>query len=482
MNEQPLWKSPAFWCFAAFAGWSCFYTLDALPVRLWDESRQATNSLEMLLSGNWLYTTFNGQPDFYNTKPPLLIWLQTLSTALFGYSEWSIRLPSALAGLATGLLLYAFVRRETKNEWAAMLAGISLMAAPGWIDEHVVRSGDYDALLSLWLTASWIAFYRFDQHGTSSAARAFLLFSFLAVFTKSTAGLMLMPGLFLWGLARGSIKKMLLARGVLWMMGGMLLLTGLWYLMHEHKTPGSLNAVWQNEVSARFMQPNEGHSGPWYYYLTQLAGTDFPYWPLALAGFAASLWLLRNSPTGFISSQLAAFLLLLSMSATKIEWYAAPALPMLAAGCGLLLAPATLPKVRSLIFAAAGIAILSLWSQTTLKRLMDPIELRSPGPEDELSLYLQGRHAAVTLDTAYHVVTTDYNPTAMLYSRWPGRTTQIRTQDWQQLHAGNRVIAWHAHQLDSLKTWYSYRLVMRSGHLHFLEIQGRAVPSTPEDN
>jgi hypothetical protein len=308
----------------------------------------------------------------------------------------------------------------------------------------------------------------------------FVVFTFLALFTKSTAGLMLLPGLFIWGLARGSLKKMLQLPKVWWTSICLMLLLSSWYLAHEYHTPGYLNTVWHNEIQARFLQPSEGHSGPWHYYLQQLAFTDFPWWPLSLVGFAVCLWLLRSRTAGFVAFQASGFLFLLSLSATKIEWYAAPALPMLAVGCGLLLAPAQSLSVRLSLFAAGLGAIGAMYSQTTLKRLLDPIELRAPGPEDELSLYLLGRHRELRPDTNYQIVRTDYNPTLMLYTRWPGMNTQMETKDWKQLDSGDHCIAWHAVQLDSIRAWYDCRTERQSGHLHLLEIIGNKSNRAPK--
>jgi len=42
----------------------------------------------------------------YFEKPPLLYWATALSFRIFGLSEWSARLPNALAALLTVLLLY----------------------------------------------------------------------------------------------------------------------------------------------------------------------------------------------------------------------------------------------------------------------------------------------------------------------------------------------------------------------------------------
>lgn len=266
---------------------------------------------------------------------------------------------------------------------------------------------------------------------------------------------------------------MLQIRALWWTSAVLMFMLSSWYAAHEYHTPGYVNTVWHNEVTARFLEPSEGHGGPWYYYILQLAKTDFPYWPLAAGGFGASLWLLRSRVAGFVGFQLFAFLFLLSQSATKIEWYAAPALPMLACGIGLLLAPANNIRVRMSIFAVCLTAIAAIFSQTTLKRLSNPVELRSPGPEDELSLYLLNRHATLKPDTAFRVITADYSPTALLYTRWPGENHGVRTADWQKLDSGIKVMAWHAVQLDSLKAWYQYRLVQYNGHLHKLQILGK---------
>ncbi len=53
-----------------------------------------------------------------DSGPPLYYWLLGRQITLGGTSEWSLRLPSALAGIATPLVLYAFAR----SRWPAALA------------------------------------------------------------------------------------------------------------------------------------------------------------------------------------------------------------------------------------------------------------------------------------------------------------------------------------------------------------------------
>src|SRR5690606_9263737 len=102
---------------------SFIYNLGFIPIRIWDEGRVATNALNMYLNNNWLITYFDGQPDLWNTKPPLLIWFQVISMKIFGVSEWSVRLPSAMASILTGLSLWFFCTRYLQKAWLGFIAG-----------------------------------------------------------------------------------------------------------------------------------------------------------------------------------------------------------------------------------------------------------------------------------------------------------------------------------------------------------------------
>lgn len=74
-----------------------------------DEGSNAEAAREMLQSGDWLTPTLNGVPRF--AKPALIYWLISASYALFGVSEVTARLPSALFGTALILMQYYFARR-----------------------------------------------------------------------------------------------------------------------------------------------------------------------------------------------------------------------------------------------------------------------------------------------------------------------------------------------------------------------------------
>ena len=64
--------------------------------------------VEMAERGDWLVPTVNGR--VFAEKPILYYWLAlAASRALGGVSELSLRIPSALAGVVSSVLLYLLV-------------------------------------------------------------------------------------------------------------------------------------------------------------------------------------------------------------------------------------------------------------------------------------------------------------------------------------------------------------------------------------
>ena len=74
--------------------WRLGYTTFLDP----DEAHYAEITREMLRAGSWLVPLLDGQP--FIDKPVLFHWIQGLSMWAFGESEFSARLPSALAAIA----------------------------------------------------------------------------------------------------------------------------------------------------------------------------------------------------------------------------------------------------------------------------------------------------------------------------------------------------------------------------------------------
>ena len=93
-----------------------------------DEAIYAQVAKESLLNNSFLTLHWQGQPWF--EKPPLIIWLITLSFKLFGISETSARLFPGLFGAFSALTLYAIGKELFKNKLAGFLTGFVFLTTP----------------------------------------------------------------------------------------------------------------------------------------------------------------------------------------------------------------------------------------------------------------------------------------------------------------------------------------------------------------
>ena len=114
----------------------------------WDESLYATTAWEMTRSGDLIGTTFDGVLDYYNSKPPLNVWLIAASYQLFGVGFVSLRIPSACAALLTVIVLLWWTRRSFGTD-VSLVASVVLATSFGYLHIHAARSGNPDALLTL---------------------------------------------------------------------------------------------------------------------------------------------------------------------------------------------------------------------------------------------------------------------------------------------------------------------------------------------
>lgn len=310
--------------------WVIGYRLDAVPMHLWDESRQANNALEMLYSGNIGYPTYNGLPDFWNTKPHLLILLQCLCMKLLGPGLLALRLPSAIA--ACIVLYYGFLFLKSRYGFGPAAAWIAVMLGCGGFNTyHIARTGDYDALLTLFVllaTLSWLKHLEHPNNGKSLIGMT--IWFTAAILTKGIAAAMWLPVWLAMGYAvkpRASLKI-----GKIALLGIIILIIVVgYYGLHEWLTPGYIKAVFENEFSGRYLHTNEGHDTHWYYYLEVLWRDYFMAFIVLMmaAAFIIKTWTHRQLYFRILVG-VVVFLFILSLSATRIYWYLAPAIPLMA--------------------------------------------------------------------------------------------------------------------------------------------------------
>lgn len=154
-----------------------------------NEGLYAQAAREMLERHDWVLPHINGV--LYLEKPPLLYWLTALSMSVFGPTEFGARLPSALAGLATALLL---LRARPLGRDAESRAAATAILATSLGYAYMARQVMFDTALVLFMTWSLVAWWGATEERRVQASCEVGLALALGVLTKGFIALLL-PGL-----------------------------------------------------------------------------------------------------------------------------------------------------------------------------------------------------------------------------------------------------------------------------------------------
>ena len=393
------------------------------PVYWWDEARIALNALEMMTTANPLVVTFNGEADLWNTKPPLAVWLSALSMRAFGVNELALRLPALLAAMATVLAVFLFTHRVSQSRATAWLAALALLGTGGYVEVHVARTADFDSLLVLFVTLATFsllfAIERLDRaRDASKYLYAAAAFTAAAMFTKSIAGLLMIPGYALYLAWSGRTRALATCRAA-WVAGAGVAASILLFLVaREMAEPGFAQAAWATDAS-RFITSGEGHVRPWYQYLMTLPWpwqqlslqpmSEIPYvrsafpwlWlvPLALLPLATltaplASRSLASRASLYLLCCLLTFVAVISAAVSKLPWYLAPAYPLIAVLAALGVNQvrlhlgadrARLPRMAGMAALPAGIALgvacvaMNLWkTEKEIGTIQQSVEQRLP--------------------------------------------------------------------------------------------------------
>jgi 4-amino-4-deoxy-L-arabinose transferase-like glycosyltransferase len=185
---------------------------------------------------NFLFGSLDASGVMTVDKPPLALWIQSLSVRVFGYHSLSILVPQALIGVATVVLTYDLVRRRF-GRLGGFVAGLALALTP--ITVAISRHNNPDALLILCCVAAlWCAVRALEAVPARSQTRWLVLAGVavgLGFETKMAVALMVVPGIvaaWLWiaPAAKGRLHalRQLLPGGV-----AMVLVGGAWPLLVE---------------------------------------------------------------------------------------------------------------------------------------------------------------------------------------------------------------------------------------------------------
>jgi 4-amino-4-deoxy-L-arabinose transferase-like glycosyltransferase len=172
---------------------------------------------------NFLYASMDPSGVMTVDKPPLSLWIQTLSARVFGFYPLAILVPQALMGMAGVVLVYDLVRRRF-GRLGGCVAGLALATTP--IAVAMSRHNNPDALLTLCCVAAvWFA-----VRGLEDGRTRWLVLAGIAVGlgfeTKMLVAFVVVPAIalaWLWLAPRGrlaAIRQLLAGGAALLVVGG----------------------------------------------------------------------------------------------------------------------------------------------------------------------------------------------------------------------------------------------------------------------
>jgi hypothetical protein len=237
----------------------------------WDEVNFAECAREMIVTGDYMHMQIDFRP-FYE-KPPIFIWLQVLCMKLVGVNEFAARLPNALLGIVTMLVLHSIGTRLYSNRmgilWCVVYAG-SLLPT------FYFHSGIIDPLFNLFIFLSvWWMLKSTQQHYMRNALIAGV-FAGAAVMTKGPVGfglVMLTTGI-AWIVLRRSMplpwKHVLVASATT------IGTASIWFIV-DYIQNGPTFIMENLAYQVRLLTTGDaGHEQPWYYHPVVVAIGCYP--------------------------------------------------------------------------------------------------------------------------------------------------------------------------------------------------------------
>ena len=271
----------------------------------------------------------------------MMIWFQALSIKLLGFNELSTRLPAALCGLLTLIVLGVFIYRNTNNLKLSLIIVLVLLCSNGFTDDHGTRTGDYDAMLTLFVFLYSLCMYLYIETNKSKYLNLFFCFLLFSVLTKGIAALIMLSGICFYVMLKRKTAVLLKNKNFY---SGLLAFTATslsYYLLRELYNPGYLNAVLENEIFGRYLTNIEGHKEPFLFYMTNLMESRFIFfYPFLFIGVIAGFFIndikLRNLSVYFTILSFS-FLLIISSASSKLQHYDLPMYPQLAIITGIFI-------------------------------------------------------------------------------------------------------------------------------------------------
>ncbi len=317
---------------AGFCAFLFLYGLGQFGLIGADEPRYAQVAHEMLERHDLITPVLGGRP--WLEKPPLYYWQAMLAYSIFGVSDWSARLPSALDASLLVLAVYFFLRRFRPG---FELDGALITASSGGIVGYA-RAASTDMALAAAFTLGMLGWWAWRESGKRIYLAVFYGFMALGMLAKGPVAPFLAAVAIV--LYASAVREWCLILTSLWLPGIVLFCatTLPWYVAVQMRNPEFFREFIVQQNLGRFSENLYHHREPFWYYLpvTALAVAPWTVFVIAALVREASLWWARLADSAedfdnkfgvFACCWLIVPVVFFSISQSKLPGYILPAIP-----------------------------------------------------------------------------------------------------------------------------------------------------------
>ncbi len=303
------------WFIVLFVFLACIPTIGLTSLFDWDEVNFAECAREMIVTKDYFNVTINFEAFW--EKPPLFIWMQTLSMLIFGINEFAARFPNVIAAVFTLLALYRFGKEFFGEKFGIAW---SALYACSILPFMYFNSGIIDPWFNFFIFYGIIQFYKGSiQHSTRSFVWSGLFIG-LAILTKGPVGLLLIGGAFAIYFLVNRFKDFPSIGKLAVFICTTLFVGSLWFILLFVSGHQEIIQEFITYQVRLFQTQDAGHGGPLYYHWIILLFGVFPA-SFFLIGYLINKEIKRTSMDILMHGMLWFTLILFSIVKTKIVHY-----------------------------------------------------------------------------------------------------------------------------------------------------------------
>ena len=297
-----------------------------------DEQTYSQWTFHMIKTGDYLTPWAFGNL-FWVGKPPLVMWLMSLSYQIFGVTNFAARFWSPIFG-ALSLVFVYFLGKKLYNPYVGLLSALVLGTLGTFYTYSRLAMTDVPLVFFILGTVYFFILSEKKEHSYRNAALGGVFFG-LALMTKQVEALLVLVILVLYLVVTRRSLRFLLSKSFTAFWGIGLLIFSPW-LIYMAARFGSQFWLWYfgYNIVLRSVGVVENHAGSYLYYFNFLAHNENIVY-LVLLPLGAALCLFnavarRVKADTLVFLWMAMVVLIFTLAQSKLDWYILPAFPAFA--------------------------------------------------------------------------------------------------------------------------------------------------------